>query len=149
MVRGVTPGRPSRARTPNSHWLQLLTLAVQDFAQCNSGSSRTPADAAPPIVHIRFTSMSRTPCCEHGRLEHTQDQAAPVTPVEISRKGVDRLLSGHPWIFRSDVTSTGDAGPGEVVHVLDPRGRFLGQAHYSTSSQIALRMLSKSPEPVD
>lgn len=69
--------------------------------------------------------------------------------MEISRKGTDRLHSGHPWIFRSDVTSAGDAGAGEVVHVLDPRGRFLGQAHYSTSSQIALRMLSRTPEPVD
>ena len=72
-----------------------------------------------------------------------------VTPVEISRKGADRLASGHPWIFRSDVVSTGDAGAGELVHVLDPRGRFLGQAHYSTSSQIAMRMLSRTPERVD
>ena len=41
------------------------------------------------------------------------------------------------------------AGPGETVHVLDPRGQFLGQAHYSAASQIALRMLARSPEPVD
>jgi 23S rRNA (cytosine1962-C5)-methyltransferase len=72
-----------------------------------------------------------------------------ITPVQISRKGAERLESGHPWIFRSDVMSTGDAGAGEVVHVLGPRGRFLGQAHYSTSSQIALRMLSRGPEKVD
>ncbi|HVY93711.1 MAG TPA: class I SAM-dependent rRNA methyltransferase [Bryobacteraceae bacterium] len=72
-----------------------------------------------------------------------------ITPVEISRKGAERLASGHPWIFRSDVVSAGEAGAGEMVHVLDPRGRFLGQAHYSTASQIALRMLSRSAEPVD
>ncbi len=72
-----------------------------------------------------------------------------VTPVQISRKGADRLASGHPWIFRSDLVSTADATAGETVHVLDPRGRFLGQAHYSTSSQIALRMLSRTPESVD
>ena len=75
--------------------------------------------------------------------------AHDVSPVQISRKGTDRLASGHPWIFRSDVVSTGDATAGELVHVLDPRGRFLGQAHYSTSSQIALRMLSRTPEKVD
>jgi 23S rRNA (cytosine1962-C5)-methyltransferase len=74
---------------------------------------------------------------------------AQVNAVEISRKGADRLASGHPWIFRSDIVSTGEAEPGEVVHVLDPRGRFLGQAHYSAASQIALRMLSRSPEPVN
>jgi 23S rRNA (cytosine1962-C5)-methyltransferase len=86
-------------------------------------------------------------------LEHQpeQDTQTPksVTPVEISRKGADRLANGHPWIFRSDVVSAGDAGAGELVHVLGPRGRFLGQAHYSTSSQIALRMLARTPERAD
>jgi 23S rRNA (cytosine1962-C5)-methyltransferase len=72
-----------------------------------------------------------------------------VSPVQLTRKGADRLASGHPWIFRSDLTSTVDATSGEIVHVLDPRGRFLGQAHYSTSSQIALRMLSRTPEKID
>lgn len=72
-----------------------------------------------------------------------------ITPVEISRKGADRLTTGHPWIFRSDVVSANNAGAGELVHVLDPRGRFLAQAHYSTSSQIALRVLSRTPEKVD
>ncbi len=33
--------------------------------------------------------------------------------------------------------------------VLDPRGKFLGVAHYSSASQIALRMLSPNREPVD
>jgi len=80
-----------------------------------------------------------------------QPQTAPVnvTPVEISRKGADRLSTGHPWIFRSDIVSANDAGAGEMVHVLDARGRFLAQAHYSTSSQIAMRVLSRTPEKVD
>jgi 23S rRNA (cytosine1962-C5)-methyltransferase len=46
------------------------------------------------------------------------------------------------WIYRSDVISTTDAGVGTVVSVYDERGRFFGSALYSTSSQIALRMLS-------
>jgi 23S rRNA (cytosine1962-C5)-methyltransferase len=62
---------------------------------------------------------------------------------------VGRFRSGHPWIFRSDVTDASLAGPGDTVHVLDSRGQFLGQAHYSAASQIALRMLGRSPEPVD
>ncbi len=35
------------------------------------------------------------------------------------------------------------------MRVLDHRGQFLGQAHYSSSSQIALRMLTRSPNPID
>ena len=34
------------------------------------------------------------------------------------------------------------------MRVMDSRGKFLGQAHYSAASQIALRMLGRSAEPV-
>jgi 23S rRNA (cytosine1962-C5)-methyltransferase len=82
--------------------------------------------------------------CDHIHLEQ------PLPPgVRVSNKGADRFRSGHPWIFRSDITDTAEAGPGETVHVLDPRGQFLGQAHYSAVSQIALRMVDRSPEPFD
>lgn len=69
--------------------------------------------------------------------------------MRVTPKGADRFRSGHPWIFRSDITDTAGAGPGDTVHVLDARGEFIGQAHYSAASQIALRLLSRSPEPVD
>ena len=35
------------------------------------------------------------------------------------------------------------------MRVLDNRGQFLGQAHYSSTSQIALRMLTKAADPVE
>ena len=44
---------------------------------------------------------------------------------------------------------TGDARAGDTVRVTDPRGKFLGQAHYSSTSQIALRMLTRSASPVN
>lgn len=72
-----------------------------------------------------------------------------MTPVRVSRKGADRAASGHPWIYTSDVTDRGGAQPGDAVRVLDPRGRLIGVAHYSSSSQITLRMLSPNAEPVD
>lgn len=72
-----------------------------------------------------------------------------MTAVRISRKGADRLASGHPWVFASDVLGRGDALPGEPVHVVDQRGRPLGTAHYSSTSQITLRLLSDKLEPID
>ncbi len=69
--------------------------------------------------------------------------------VKVSRKGADRFRSGHPWIFRSDILDTADAQPGDTVRVTDHTERFLGQAHYSAASQIALRMLSRSAGPID
>ena len=52
----------------------------------------------------------------------------------------------HPWVYRSDVAEPsvdGDNVPsGSLVRVLDQRGKFLGTALYSSSSQIAIRMIS-------
>jgi 23S rRNA (cytosine1962-C5)-methyltransferase len=68
--------------------------------------------------------------------------------VRVNRKAADRVASGHPWIFASDVTDRDGAQPGAAVKVSDPRGRALGTAHYSSASQIALRMLSRQIEQV-
>jgi 23S rRNA (cytosine1962-C5)-methyltransferase len=69
--------------------------------------------------------------------------------VQVSRKGADRVTSGHPWIFASDVADRDGAQPGQPVRVADQRGRPLGTAHYSSSSQICLRMLSHQAEAID
>jgi 23S rRNA (cytosine1962-C5)-methyltransferase len=68
--------------------------------------------------------------------------------VAVSRRGEDRLRSGHPWVYRSDVGDVRAAG-GDVVRVIDTRGRGLGHALYSDRSEIALRHLTRSEGPVD
>jgi 23S rRNA (cytosine1962-C5)-methyltransferase len=62
--------------------------------------------------------------------------------VKLSSRGVARLQGRHPWVYRSDVVDAKDVLPGAVVRVLDSRGKFLGTALYSSSSQIAIRMIS-------
>ncbi|MBV8553866.1 MAG: class I SAM-dependent rRNA methyltransferase [Acidobacteriaceae bacterium] len=69
--------------------------------------------------------------------------------VRVNRKAADRVLSGHLWIFASDVLDTGSARQGSAVRTVDPRGRRLGTAHYSSTSQIALRLLSRQIQPID
>ena len=69
--------------------------------------------------------------------------------LRISRNGVDRLASGHVWVFASDLLDNGSAQPGDSVRVLGPKGHPLGVAHYSSTSQIALRLLSRHIEPID
>jgi len=68
--------------------------------------------------------------------------------VVISSRGVERLRSGHFWVYRSDIREA-QAGPGAVVRVTDERGRFHGQAFYSDKSQIAVRLLTREDVPVD
>ena len=69
--------------------------------------------------------------------------------VRVNRKAADRIASGHVWIFSSDVISSGDAGAGDAVRVVDPKGRVHKTTHNNTSSQIALRLLSSRLEPID
>jgi 23S rRNA (cytosine1962-C5)-methyltransferase len=71
----------------------------------------------------------------------------PGPKAVISLRGLNRLMSGHVWVYRSDVLSAKDAAPGSLVAVVDERGRFFGSALYSSSSQIALRMVSRGPVP--
>ena len=68
--------------------------------------------------------------------------------VRVNRKAAGRVASGHPWIFSSDILDTGGAAAGAAVKVLDPAGRALGSAHFSASSQIALRLLSRRVEEI-
>jgi 23S rRNA (cytosine1962-C5)-methyltransferase len=62
--------------------------------------------------------------------------------VKLSARGVARLQARHPWVYRSDISEEKDVSPGAVVRVHDQRGKFLGSALYSSSSQIAIRMIS-------
>jgi 23S rRNA (cytosine1962-C5)-methyltransferase len=69
--------------------------------------------------------------------------------VRVNKRGADRIRGGHLWIYRSDVLHAEDAGGGSVVIVRDQNRNFIGQAFYSDSSQIALRFLTLTDEPVD
>lgn len=63
-----------------------------------------------------------------------------------------RLLPGrpreerrqHPWIYRSEIAEiTGNPAPGDVVDVVDARGRFIGRGYWNPRSQIAIRILTR------
>jgi len=71
-----------------------------------------------------------------------------LTEVRVNRKGANRVASGHPWIFSSDVAERDHAAPGSVVRVADPERRALGMAHYSSTSQICLRLLSREIQEI-
>jgi 23S rRNA (cytosine1962-C5)-methyltransferase len=70
-----------------------------------------------------------------------------VTGARVTPRGAERWVRGHPWIFRSEVASAPKA-PG-LIGVSDPRGRFIGQALYSPTSEIRLRLLERTERPVD
>ena len=69
--------------------------------------------------------------------------------VKVNRKAADRIASGHPWIFASDIVERAGVEAGEAVQVVDYRNRPLGTGHFSSSSQITLRLLSTQTEEID
>lgn len=64
-------------------------------------------------------------------------------PVVVQPRGAQRILRGHPWVFRSDVQADGGASAGAVVRVVDGRGGHLGFALWSSRSEIRLRMVER------
>jgi 23S rRNA (cytosine1962-C5)-methyltransferase len=71
------------------------------------------------------------------------------TTVVLNKRGAERCRAKHLWIYRSDVTDTSGAQPGEIVRVSDGRKTALGSAFYSSSSQIALRFISYDDHEID
>ena len=67
----------------------------------------------------------------------------------ITQRGAERARAGHLWIYRSDVARAENVAGGSIVGVRDERGRSVGQALYSSRSEISLRLLTLSDEQID
>ena len=71
-----------------------------------------------------------------------------MSTVIVTKRGEDRIHSGHPWIYRSDIAEV-RASAGEIVRVTGPRGRPLGDALFSDRSEITVRMLTRGDVRAD
>jgi 23S rRNA (cytosine1962-C5)-methyltransferase len=68
--------------------------------------------------------------------------------VRVTRRGANRWARGHPWIFASDLAQ--EAREAGIVTVTGPTGQALGQALFSPTSEIRLRLLEPRPRvPID
>jgi 23S rRNA (cytosine1962-C5)-methyltransferase len=77
-------------------------------------------------------------------------RALEVSTAVISSRAAKRLRAGHPWVYRTDLPDAHKKTPrAALVRVEDERGRFLGSALSSSSSQIALRLISTEQVPDD
>jgi 23S rRNA (cytosine1962-C5)-methyltransferase len=67
--------------------------------------------------------------------------------LRITRRAADRLRAGHLWVYRTDLEAkqSSTPEPGSLVTVTDSREIPLGTALYSSSSQIAARLISRTP----
>ena len=63
------------------------------------------------------------------------------------KPGRDRsAVRRHPWIFTGSINKTeGPKRPGEIVEVIDAKGRWIARGTLSPRSQIAVRLLTWDP----
>lgn len=68
----------------------------------------------------------------------------------VLKSGRDkRIRAGHLWIYQGEIGIIGiGVKSGDLVEVLDNRGRFLGIGYYNQASQIAVRLLTAEREMV-
>jgi len=109
------------------------------------------------VLACRMLCISPPFCSALADYHTLMPETAALAKLKLSPRGAARLKSGHVWVYRSDILSSDGILPGALVAVTDPRGKPLGTALYSSSSQIAIRLISReassrkttSREPVE
>ncbi len=67
------------------------------------------------------------------------------TVAEVSKKAEKTLFLGHPWIYDTEVQSLdGDVEDGDLVDVINEKGRFIGTGFYNSNSKIRIRLISRN-----
>ncbi len=70
--------------------------------------------------------------------------------VELLPKKELRIIRGDPWAWRDDIkTPLEDFKPGEIVRVIDSKGRFVGVGYINPQSLITVRLLTYEDREID
>lgn len=57
----------------------------------------------------------------------------------VTKKAEYSILSGHPWIYDTEVTAPPDCEDGSLCDVLSVKGSYLGSGFYNSHSKIRIR----------
>lgn len=70
--------------------------------------------------------------------------------AQLKRGLHHRVAAGHPWVYRTEILEiNGRYEPGDIVDVVDFRGKFIGRGYCNPASQITVRMLTWREEEID
>lgn len=70
--------------------------------------------------------------------------------VYLGHLKTNRIEMGHPWVFRGEIGRVaGEYQPGDIVKVVNERGRFVGRGYINPNSEITVRLLTRTDEPID
>jgi 23S rRNA (cytosine1962-C5)-methyltransferase len=107
-------------------------------------TAEAPSRSSPETNSLSGSRGRESPNGDSNRLLFSPNRTSP-PGARISRRAADRLRSGHPWVYASDIENidADESTPPALLPVADNRGLLLGTALYSPASQIALRMISR------
>jgi 23S rRNA (cytosine1962-C5)-methyltransferase len=71
-------------------------------------------------------------------------QIRPYPKVTVTRKAESSVLSGHPWIYNTELTNADPYRNGGLVDVLNPHGSYLGTGFINDRSKIRVRLISRN-----
>jgi len=67
----------------------------------------------------------------------------PTSTIRLKPGKEKPVLNHHPWVFSGAVAGKrGDPADGDIVDVVDGRGRLLARGYYNRQSQIVVRLLN-------
>ncbi len=69
--------------------------------------------------------------------------------VWIKRGREKPIRNRHPWIYSGAISQAEKAADGDLVRVVDHKGRFLARGYWNSQSQIQARILSWRDEAID
>ena len=75
------------------------------------------------------------------------NETLPVVHVINGRQ--KKLLQGHPWVYGNEIERVeGETVDGELVTVVDFRGRYMGTGFFNSKSLITVRLLTHRQEEI-
>lgn len=69
--------------------------------------------------------------------------------VTVTKKAETSIEKGHPWVYDTEVVNADKRfEDGDVVNVVNAKGRYLGTAFINRNSKIRLRIFTRNPNEV-
>ncbi len=64
--------------------------------------------------------------------------------VIVTTKAEKSILLSHPWVYGEEIMQKDEIENGEIVDVLNNKGKYLGTGFYNDHSKITVRLLSRN-----
>lgn len=67
-----------------------------------------------------------------------------MTNVILRNTNIKRILSGHPWVYKTEIDKIeGNYIPGDIVNVYSYKREFIGKGYINLKSMITVRLLTR------